>query len=516
MKSPRIAILGFAIECNRFAPVATRADFETRAMLRGQELIDEVRKPAPRTTPEIPAFVRVMDEGRWTPVPILWANAESGGPVDHAFFLDVLGEMRATLKAAGALDGVYICEHGAAITTEDADPDGAVFAVVREVVGPDVPVVATVDLHSNVSERMVRSVDTLISYRRNPHTDMADRGAEAAAVLKELIGGMRTTVAHLRLPIVAPPTVLLTAPGAGPYADMIAAAEAERDPALVNVSVVGGFAYGDTPKNGLTVLVTTRGDRELARSVSERLGTLAWRERARFSPSLTSIEEAVSRAKEAGEQRDRPAVLLADCADNPGGGGRGNTTFLLRALLEAGARDVLMGVATDPELAAEAHALGVGATFEARFNRAETAMYSEPFVAKATVIALHDGRGVGRRGQLEGCAFDLGPSAAIAVQGLVVIVITNRHQCHEPAFFEIFGLNIRAARSVVLKSRGHFRAAFDEFFSPEQILEVDAPGLTSPLLSRFDFQRLPRPVLPLDSVENWTPQARIYERTSQS
>jgi microcystin degradation protein MlrC len=100
----------------------------------------------------------------------------------------------------------------------------------------------------------------------------------------------------------------------------------------------------------------------------------------------------------------------------------------------------------------------------------------------------------------------------LVLEGVVVIVITNRHQCHEPAFFEMFGLNIAAARTVVLKSRGHFRAAFDEFFKHEQILEVDAPGLTSPLLSRFNFSRLPRPVLPLDTVESWTPQVRMFGR----
>jgi len=513
MRAPRIAILGFAIECNRFAPVSTREDFCTRAMLAGDALIAEARKPAPAMTPEIPAFVRTMDaRGPWQAVPILFANAESGGPVEHAFFVELVERFRQELTAALPLDGVYICEHGAAITTEEDDPDGVVFALVRSIVGPDTPVVATIDLHSNVSERMVGAVDALISYRRNPHTDMAERGADAAAALTELLDGVKTTVAHIRLPICPPPTVLLTAPGAGPYADLIAAAEAAAaaDSRLLNVSVVGGFAYGDTPKNGLTVLVTTRGDEALARDTAEGLAALAWRQRARFVPRLTPFDEAVRLATAAGADRDRPPVLLADVADNPGGGGRGNTVFLLKALVEAGARDVLLGVLTDPELAAEAHSLNEGATFTARFNRAESATYSEPFEARATILRLKDGKGVGRRGQLAGCAFDLGPSAALVIDGVVLIVITHRHQCHEPAFFELFGLNIGAARSVVLKSRGHFRAAFDEFFAPEQIIEVDAPGLTSPLLSRFAFTKLPRPVVPLDPIEDWTPNARLF------
>ena len=513
MSSSRIAILGFAIESNRFAPIATRADFVGRAYLAGEQLLADARSPAPAITPEIPAFVRRMDQlGGWTPVPILFANAESGGPVDHVFFAETLAVMERELRAALPLDAVYICEHGAAITTEEDDPDGQVFEMVRSVVGPAVPIVATIDLHANVSDRMVDAVDTLISYRRNPHTDMAERGADAADILAELLQGMHITVAHVRMPVCAPPTQLLTAPGTGPYADMIQAAEALNDPRIVNISAVGGFAYGDTPKNGLTVIVSTRNDAQFARQIALDLVTPAWLGRAAFSPELTPLEQAVALAKAAGDNPALPAVLLADVADNPGGGGRGNTPFILQALLKENVRNATLGVVTDPELSAQAHALGVGAIFTARFNRAETTVYSEAFDATATVLQLHCGKGVGRRGQLAGCSFNLGPSALLQIEGLQVVVITNRHQCHEPAFFEIFGIDIAAERTIVVKSRGHFRAAFDEFFNPEQIINVDAPGLTSPILSRFDFKRLPRPVVPIDALAEWTPQIRMLSK----
>jgi D-serine deaminase-like pyridoxal phosphate-dependent protein/microcystin degradation protein MlrC len=514
VSSPRIAILGFAIESNRFAPVSGRVDFETRAYLAGDALMADARSAAPAMTPEIPAFVRDMDQhGAWTPVPILFANAESGGPVEHGFFLDSLARFEAGLRAALPVDAVYICEHGAAITTEEQDPDGLVFERVRAIVGPDVPVVATVDLHANVSDRMVDQVDVLISYRRNPHTDMADRGREAAEVLRGLMGGLRVAVAHIRLPIVSPPTQLLTAPGTGPYADMIHQVEAITDPRLVNASVVGGFAYGDTYKNGLTVLVTAR-EADYARDLALELAAHAWRERAAFTPELVPLAQAVALARQAGTDDSVPAVALADVADNPGGGGRGNTTFILRELVACGAQRVILGVFTDAALAAEAHAAGEGARFVARFNRDETTVFSEPYEAEATVLKLHGGRGVGRRGQLEGCSYNLGPSALLQVGGVQVAVITNRHQCHEPMFFEMFGVDIAAARTVVVKSRGHFRAAFDEFFKHEQIYHVDVPGLTSPRLGSFDFRNLPRPVVPLDPKAEWTPGVRMSPRAT--
>ncbi|MET0185111.1 MAG: M81 family metallopeptidase [Achromobacter sp.] len=511
---PRIAILGFAIESNRFAPISTRDDFETRAYLSGDALMTDARSDAPAMTPEIPAFVRNMDAaGAWTPLPILFANAESGGPVEHGFFADTLSVFEAGLRAALPLDAVYICEHGAAITTQSDDPDGEVFALVRRIVGDAVPVVATVDLHANVSDLMIDSVDTLISYRRNPHVDMAERGADAACVVRELMCGGTVAVAHLRMPVCAPPTQLLTAPGTGPYADMIEAAEALLDdPRIINISAVAGFVYGDTPKNGMTVIVTTRDDAAFARQTALDLAMPAWHGRSAFSPALTSLEHAVEMARDAGANPRLPALCLADVADNPGGGGRGNTPYLLQALLAADAQHVIMGVITDAALCAQSQDVPIGASFTARFNQDDHTLYSDTFETQAVVVRRHTGQGVGRRGQLAGCRFDLGPSVLLQIGGIKVVVISNRHQCHEPMFLEMFGLDIGAARTVVVKSRGHFRAAFDEFFKPAQIYSVDAPGLTSPVLARCNFQRLPRPVVPMDDMDTWSPNVRVLTK----
>ena len=150
-------------------------------------------------------------------------------------------------------------------------------------------------------------------------------------------------------------------------------------------------------------------------------------------------------------------------------------------------RGAILGVITDPELAADAHAAGLGGSFHAVFNRAERTKFSEPFEAPATVLCLHHGVAVGRRGQLAGCRFDLGPTAALQIGGVTVVVITHRHQCHEPMFFEMCGIDIAAARTVALKSRGHFRAGFDEFFADAQILLTRTPT-TRP--ARFEFHRL--------------------------
>src|SRR5271169_4217499 len=500
--APRVALLGFSIECNKFAPVATKAHFTARTYLEGDAIVAEARAPAPVMLPETPGFVAAMDaSGPWAPVGVALAMTEPNGPVEHGFFVELLDTIERRLRAALPVDAVYICSHGAALTTEEDDPDGVLFERVREIVGPDVPVAATLDLHANVSESMVQSVDAFIGYRTNPHLDMRERGAEAAAAIREMLGGVKPQRAFVRLPIVPPTVTLLTS--TGPYAEMIGLGQRRMNPAIMNVSAMGGFAFADAATCGLSVVVTARHDKRAAEALAREIAELGWANRARFYPRLTSLDDAVAKALAVGHDPSLPALAFADVADNPGGGGRGNTTFLLRALYEAGVRDALLGVFYDPPLAAEAHRLGVGARFEAHFNRAETTNFSEPYAASATVAALTDGNCVGRRGIYAGMRLELGPCAALRVGGVTVVVISHRVQCADPIFFEMMGLDIGRARSVVVKSRGHFRGGFDEFFRSDQIIEVDLPGLTSPVLSRFDWKRLPRPVIPLDDDVEW-------------
>jgi microcystin degradation protein MlrC len=499
--SPRVAILGFSIECNKFAPPATKAHFLARTYLEGDAILAEARGAAPTMLPETPGFVAAMDTaGPWRPVGIALAMSEPNGPVEHGFFEELLATIERRLTAALPVDGVYVCAHGAAVTTAEDDPEGVLLELVRRIVGPEVPVVATFDLHANVSDRMVETIDAFIGYRTNPHLDMRERGAEAAAILRDLLAGMRTELVRVRLSIVPPTVTLLTA--SGPYAEMIALGQQrqhEIGPAIVNVSAMGGFAYSDTAKNGLTVAVTARrGERETALALAREIARHGWDNRARFYPRLTPVEEAVEKALAASRDPSLPALCLADVADNPGGGGRGNTMYLLRAFAEAGVRGALFGIIYDPPLAAEAHRHGRHYHFDARFNRNETTKFSEPWTALARVATLSDGNCVGRRGIYAGLRLALGPCAALAVGGITVVVVSHRVQCADPVFFEMMGLDIAKARSVAVKSRGHFRSGFDEFFGPDRIVEVDLPGLTSPMLSRLDWTRLPRPVIPLD------------------
>jgi microcystin degradation protein MlrC len=490
--NPRIAILGFHLESNSFAPVTEERHFRSLCYAEGEDITREARKAVNALPAEIPGFYREMDKaGSWTALPILVTAAEPGGPVDDGFFRSTLAAMRARLAAAGKIDAVYISNHGAMVSSAGPDPDGELYAMVRDLVGLRTPVVSSVDLHANISERMVANIDALVSYRTNPHMDQAERAADAARLLQGFLQGKKSKRAFLRLPLTPASVTLLTREG--PYADAIAYGQTKVGDGVLDVSIVGGFVFSDTPKNGVAVVVNGERGTDV-RGVALDLGARIWGERKRFVKRLTPVEDAM---------RFPGKSIWSDAGDNPGGGGTGKTTTLLRTLHEAGAQAVLYGNFYEPELVAEARKAGEGNTFSARF--------SEGFSAKAKVKRLTDGQVVGRRGIWAGRALDLGPTCALEIGGITVVCISRRKQCADPVFFEMHGLNIRTARIVVVKSRGHFRGGFDEFFPPERVLEVDTPGLTSPVIERLKFRGLPRPVFPLDADATWTPKAEVYE-----
>ena len=506
MSGPRVAIIGVWLESNRQAPVAKEDDFRSLYWLEGAEILEAARAAQPYILGEAAAFVKTMDAtGPWQPVPILLAACHPHGPVDGALMDRMLAIMRAGLDRAGPLDAVYVANHGAMIATDRDDTDGEIIALAREFAGPQGRVVVTLDLHGNISERMVDSSDLIVGYRTNPHVDMTERGEEAALGLRLILAGLADPKpAFIRLPLTPASVNLLTANG--PYGDMIdygIRRRAELAGDILNVSIFGGFVFSDSDKNGVAIVVTARSDAARAQMLAREIAERGWAQRDKFRKVLTPLADAVDLAC----RRNRPAVILADTGDNPGGGGTGRTTELLAALHQAGAENVLYGSFFDPPLAEAAHQAGVGAKLRARFNSHAGLPCDAPFEAGAEVVGLHDGTIVGRLGWAQGRTLRLGPSAALRIGGMVVVVISDRMQTLDPMFFEMFGLDIGTAATVVVKSRGHFRAGFIPWFPPERVHEVDTEGLTSPVLERRQWHRLPRPSYPLDDATEWTPPA---------
>ena len=507
MAKPKVALLGAILESNRFAPPAELIDFKTLTWLIGDDLMVEARSDTPTLATEFAAFVRAMDAtGNWTPVPCMLAASHPAGCVSKPVIEEIIATLEDMLCAAGPVEVVYICNHGAMVAEHDHDPDGLLMSRIRAVVGPDVLVVATLDLHANISQRMVDACDLIIGYRTNPHVDQIERGEEAAfSVRRILASGVRPKVSHVKLPLVPASVTLLSAEHPyGTLIDMGQRRQAELRSKILNVSIFGNFLFSDTPDNGLSIVVTAREDARTAEALAFELAEMAWSLRTDFVRQLTSVEDAVAIAC----KHDRAPMIFSDAGDNPGGGGSGRTTEILAAFHQAGVRDCLFGSFCDPELANDAHAAGVGRHIRARFNRDYDtnrfgAQWDIPFDVDAEVVALHDGDVVGERGMTAGRRLILGPSAVLRIDGITVVVVSDRTQTADPVFFHMFGLDIVAARTVVVKSRGHFRAGFSAWFAPGQVYEIDTAGLTSPIHDRWPFEHLPRPNYPMDETTVW-------------
>jgi microcystin degradation protein MlrC len=503
--SPRVALLGLHLEANAFAPPTTLEDFQRQFLAEGDAVIADARAVPPSGPLEMAGFVAAMDAGAaWQPVGILLAAAPPGGPIQQPVLDGFVEILRSRLEAAMPLDAVYIGSHGATAATGDDDPDATIAQLVRGIVGPNAPVIGTLDLHANISQTLVDNTDALIGYRTNPHVDQRARGAEAASLLRQALAGERFVQRAVVLPF-CPPTITMLTNEDGPMATLLETARALETGSVVSTTVLGGFPFTDAPRNGFATLAVARGgDRDAARAASLRLARDAWAMREQFSRRLMPLEMAANLARAVGDNFRHMPICLADVGDNPGGGGQGNSSALLAALHEAGAKGVLLGNFCDPALVADAHAAGEGSALHAVFNRVP-GPYSPAFTAAATVERLSDGNGVGRRGSIAGRRFGLGPSALLRLEGsgMVVIACGLRRQLLDPAMVELFGIDVADLRTLVVKSRGHFRAGFDTWFDVGRIYEVDTPGLTSPVLERFTFRGLKRPVFPLDAEAAW-------------
>lgn len=500
----RIAIGALKGECNPRSPIGTQVEFDTQGFFLGDELLDDLAQQCPVSTKELKGFVERL--GQLAPdcqiVPLLCAVAGATGPIEQGLLYKLIDEFCERIRTALPIDAVYLALHGSCKGEKDEDPEATLLKRIRNVVGSEVPIVATLDLHANVSAEMVEHADSLIAYRTNPHIDKAERAAEAASLVDRMLRGTATRVGFVKLPLIAPSPTHLT--NENPIQDVLAYGQSLCNPPILNVSVTTGFTHGDSPKSGMAVTVTAENDEVAARRVAAAVGKKLWEHRDDFVLRLTTIEQATELALESGTDHNKPAIIFADTSDNPGGGGRGNTIWILSAFHKAKVDGCVIGGLNDPDLAAEAHRLGEGASLRAVFNRNETHPLSGRFEADAVIERIHDGKCISRRGVMAGRSMDLGPACLLRIDGIRVLVISKRIQCYDPTFFEIVGVDIATVRSIVVKSRGHFRAGFDEFFGDNQIRDVDVPGITARRLDAFPFKKIPRPMYPLDPEAVWS------------
>lgn len=496
MAPPRVLIGQFMHETNTFSVRKTGTDAFARVLLHeGPAMLDALRG----TNSETAGFLAVAEAEGWTVVPSVAAIATPAGMVTAEAW-ERLGMAIARAAADGAFDGVLLALHGAMVTESDDDAEGALLAAIREAVGPDLPVGMTLDLHANVSDRMATLASVICPYRTYPHIDMAEVGERCARLIGEAMAG-RTR----------PQTVLARralAEGfdhgrtdSGPMLEALArAAAAESRPGILTTAVCAGFSSADIAFMGPSVAVTydagMAGAEAAAREVAESLMDFCTETREHQGNTYLTPDQAAARAKAHEAGAIRPMVI-ADYADNPGGGAYGDATGLLRAMLDAELDNACFGAMVDGEAAAALHAAGEGATVTlAVGGKVDPRFGGAPLTLTGTVERLTDGRFVCDGPMWRGIAKSFGPSGVLRVGGVRILVVTNGMQITDVQQFRHAGIDPAAMATIGLKSMQHFRAAYQPL--ADDVLVCDTGALCSPDVRQRPFRKLRRPIWPLD------------------
>jgi len=489
----RLFLGGLVHESSSFSPLPTSVQsFREGVLIRRTEpqaLQQVVAQPT--LTGVIAAATRQGD----TLLPGLYAEAQPSGPLSRADYETLRDELLADLRASLPVDAVLLALHGAMLADGYPDCEGDLLQRVREVVGPAVPVGALLDLHCNLSPAMLDSGAALVACKEYPHIDYAARGEELHAMLAAMVRGELAVKAHgRRVPMLG--IFGTTLPPMSDFVSRLKASEAL--PGVVSVSALHGFPWADTPHTSAAVMVLAHDTPAGADAAGRLLDELAeafyaLREpaSARRLPLDAALDEAVAAMAQAGAGRP---VVLADTADNAGGGAAGDSTFVLRELLRRGVRDVALGMVWDPQAVAIATAAGVGARLPLRIGGKVGPMSGDPVDLDVEVLACRsDAR---QRSLTPGGTDPLGPAVAVRAQGMAIVLNSIRQQVFSPACFTELGIDPAAMRLVVVKSTQHFRSGFDAMASA--VVYADSPGSLQANLHELPYQHLPRPVWPVD------------------
>jgi microcystin degradation protein MlrC len=489
----RVAIAGFQHETNSFAPVP--ADFEAfrrAAAWPGLTIGGDVLASIEGMNLALAGFSAKARAAGDEIVPLLWANATPSGPVTSDAFERIMALMLSGLKDAAAVEAVFLDLHGAMITETHLDGETEILRRVRATAGPSVPIVATLDLHANVSPTMVDTAQALLACRTYPHIDLAETGARAHAAMKRLLARPAPIQRAYRqtdflIPIQAQTTHL--EPARSLYRE---AARIEQERGLLSLSLSLGFGPSDTPHCG-PAIAGFGWDEASVDAAVEELAALLRAAEPRFKQPVFAPSEGVARAVSVARP-GKPAVL-ADLQDNPGAGGTGDTTGLLAALIEAEVAGSVIASLCDPEAAKAAHAAGVGKRLHLMLGGKRGGPGSIPFAFEGTVERLGSGSFRGTGPMFGGARMELGPMALLAhPAGPGIIVATVNAQCADQSILRHLGVEPSAQKVLALKSAVHFRAAFEPIAS--EIILVAAGGANAADHNAFPYRHL-RPGLRL-------------------
>jgi microcystin degradation protein MlrC len=488
----RVLTGGVSHETNTFSKVPTDLDsFRRGTLLMGNEIATARRG----TRSALGATFEAAEKFGWTLVHPVVASANPSGYVTNEAYEKLVGVL---IDAAGGIDGALLHLHGAMVSEGYEDGEGELLRRLRAKVGPNVPIIVTLDLHGNITEEMARNANALIAVRTYPHIDYYERAWQGAELLQRAMEGK----IHPRTVIARRPMLRGLDGGrtqGGPMRELIDRGEAlERAGRALVVSVCAGFTAADIRDVGPSVTVTTDGDDPQAQKIAEEFMDYAWQTREFTAIHHRSIEDAVRYAKEGEGKHDKP-LIMADVTDNPGSGHYGDATNLLRAMIAAGLKNAAFYAIYDPQAVLDGLQIGVGNEGKITLGgKHDVNAGGGPLTLTGHVVAITDGKFQAFGPMGDGVWRDLGLSMLFRVEGIDIIAITNNTQATDTAQLTSLGCDPTRKWTVAVKSNHHFRAAFEPI--GREVITVDGGGLGSLISRQGEYKKVRRPIWPLDKI----------------
>lgn len=482
-----IAIASILQEANTFSPVMTR--YEDFTPVFGPAALERHRGKMT----EMGGFIEVLTKGRRPIAPVCAAWAITANRLLRADFERLVNDFRSHLAAAGKPEGLLLAMHGAQTAEGVDDVEGHVVGCAREILGPNIPIVLTLDLHANVTRAMVERATAIVGYHTYPHIDMYEVGQKAAKLLlKTLAGKVRPAMAWRKLPLMVNAENQQTSHG--PAHRLFTRAQAlESDGKAEAVSIFPVQPWMDIEEMGSAVVAVTNGDPRGADRQAAAIAQKFWDTRRDFEVELTPVEEAIQLAL---STKGGP-VVLAESSDSTGSGSPGDSTGVLKHLVRARLTETAAIFLVDPEAANMLASSGIGVTVTLPIGGKIDRKSSKPVRVTGRVRMISDGRWTARaRGYNTGIETCMGTTVVFEV-GMVRIVIAERPAMTvDPELFRSHGIDPAYCKIVVVKSPNGFRAAYEPI--ARRIFIVDTPGVSTAKLETMPFKRINRPIYPLD------------------
>ncbi|MBT4137090.1 MAG: M81 family metallopeptidase [Candidatus Latescibacteria bacterium] len=479
----------FAHETNTFSTVPTDLEsFRAQTYLQGEEVAEVQRG----TETVVGGFLDVLEQRGDEVVYTVSSHATPSGLVTREAFDTIGGQIVEGIAANRDADGILLALHGAMVVEGIDDGEGHLLGLIREVIGDEMPLVVVLDLHSHITEELVDRASMLIGYQKYPHTDMGERGREAAQMIVRIAKGEVTPVVSLNKPPMIPVCGTCHTEG-GLYKEMWEVAlRSDRPEGILSTSLFAGFSYADIPPMGHAIVVYADGDMDVAKTEADQMAQMAWDRRAEFLYTPTSVPDAIRQALAVEGQ----PVVIADIADNPGGGGSNDGVEILRELITQGVTRAALATIYDPKVVEEAIEVGVGNMLTTSLGAKTDDFHGQAMDVTGCVRSIWDGHFTYKGPMSRGASASLGTCAVLDIGGILVIVSSKRIQSRDPEMFRAAGVDPMDQKILVVKSAVHFRAGFNPIAA--DIIIADAPGLTALNLSQFDFKRIQRPLYPID------------------